>query len=251
MQCEDLMPHAPHNHLHTSGMPGMGESVYAKCDGVIIAPAPDPNPTRTDIVTIPASHCLIPLTAGAAEQLEEMAIHDQIDIIRSAINVGISPGESFKVNFVSRSTGLPYVEADADGEVTYLKMGSEARYFLATRASRISSPAPAPCVQVVTQAELDAIQRQVTDVDYIVNVLLPSIGVKMRQDEEHYGSDNHHELGTKGQFADIWRKIGPLKRQMWEGLPPTREGTREIVMDLIGHCLLTLAMLDGQEASAQ
>jgi muconolactone delta-isomerase len=57
-----------------------------------------------------------------------------------------------------------------------------------------------------------------------------------------YG-DNHAELGGRGQFADIWRKVGKLKRAMWDGVNMTGEQPEEIVQDLIGHCLLTLLLL--------
>lgn len=59
----------------------------------------------------------------------------------------------------------------------------------------------------------------------------------------HYGDTNADVLGPAGQFADIWRKIGPLKRALWEGQTLTREGVDEILRDLIGHSFLTLEMM--------
>jgi hypothetical protein len=56
-----------------------------------------------------------------------------------------------------------------------------------------------------------------------------------------YG-ENAQTLGSKGQFADIWRKIGKLKVGLWDGHEErlTSEGVDEILRDLIGHCFLTL-----------
>lgn len=60
-----------------------------------------------------------------------------------------------------------------------------------------------------------------------------------------YGSENAFVLGSAGQFADIWRKIGKLKTALWDRKPEqlTSEGTEEIVQDLIGHLFLTLQCL--------
>lgn len=51
-------------------------------------------------------------------------------------------------------------------------------------------------------------------------------------------------LGVKGQFADIWRKIGKLKTALWDDNEAalTSEGVDEILLDLIGHAFLTLWM---------
>ena len=60
----------------------------------------------------------------------------------------------------------------------------------------------------------------------------------------HYGDGNADFLGIKGQFAELWRKIMPLKRAMWDGEKLTREQPPEIIKDLIGHCLLALQMYE-------
>jgi hypothetical protein len=65
-----------------------------------------------------------------------------------------------------------------------------------------------------------------------------------------YG-DNANVLGPKGQFADIWRKVSKLKNIMWDESVATEditESPEEIMMDLIGHCLLGIQMIrDAQE----
>lgn len=51
------------------------------------------------------------------------------------------------------------------------------------------------------------------------------------------------ELGVKAQFVDINRKVGKLKRVLWEGKALKGEQVDEVLCDLIAHCLLTLDML--------
>jgi hypothetical protein len=84
---------------------------------------------------------------------------------------------------------------------------------------------------------------EVSYYDYINNELLEIVENKMVQDAEQYG-DTFLELGLKGQYADIHRKVGPLKRALWDEIELPNEGPREICLDLIGHCLLTIALID-------
>lgn len=53
-----------------------------------------------------------------------------------------------------------------------------------------------------------------------------------------------HELGPKGVFPDIWRKVGVLKARVWEGdLAGSEEPTVEIIDDIIGHLFLMRDMI--------
>jgi hypothetical protein len=54
-----------------------------------------------------------------------------------------------------------------------------------------------------------------------------------------YG-DTFLALGVKGQFSDINRKFLKLKQAVWEDRELMGEQPEEIVMDMIGHCLLML-----------
>ncbi len=58
-----------------------------------------------------------------------------------------------------------------------------------------------------------------------------------------YGETANH-LGAAGQYADMHRKMGKLKRALWEGETLTGEQPREILLDLIGHCFLTIHYID-------
>lgn len=51
-------------------------------------------------------------------------------------------------------------------------------------------------------------------------------------------------LGTKAAFVDIWRKVGKLKRAMWDGQKMVGEQVDEILADLVGHVLI---ILDGMK----
>lgn len=84
------------------------------------------------------------------------------------------------------------------------------------------------------------------DHDYIRDTLIPEVIKHMQKGADHYGPDNHNELGLKGQYADMHRKMQPLRRYMWDGqaLSLAKESPRQICLDLIGHCLLTISMLD-------
>ena len=54
-------------------------------------------------------------------------------------------------------------------------------------------------------------------------------------------------LGSRGQYADINRKVGKLKRLMWDKNVPEwsiSEPTEEVLQDLIGHCILSLYYIE-------
>lgn len=76
---------------------------------------------------------------------------------------------------------------------------------------------------------------------------------KFDQKNREYGGENAFVLGSAGQFADIWRKIGKLKTALWDKKPEqlTSEGTEEIIQDLIGHLFLTLQCLRRDEEAAK
>lgn len=81
----------------------------------------------------------------------------------------------------------------------------------------------------------------------IVHDVLPKVMELFLQKNKDYGDAHtqHMRLGPKGQFVDIWRKIIKLKRGLWDGEELAGEKPPEIMMDLIGHCLL--ALLDYEE----
>jgi hypothetical protein len=67
---------------------------------------------------------------------------------------------------------------------------------------------------------------------------------KARDYGERSGIFTADLLGSRGQFAEIWRKVPKLKKGMWDEEPLENESVTEILQDLIGHCLLALDYLD-------
>lgn len=67
-----------------------------------------------------------------------------------------------------------------------------------------------------------------------------------------YG-ESASDLGVKGQYADINRKVIKLRRRLWEDVPVSLgdEPTEEVCFDLIGHLLLTVDMLRQQWLAEQ
>lgn len=78
-------------------------------------------------------------------------------------------------------------------------------------------------------------------IDIINNILPDALDLYIAKSED-YGN-TADTLGAQGQFADIWRKIGKLKRFMWDGVQPNFEGSEEILKDILGHTLLSLHYL--------
>jgi len=87
-------------------------------------------------------------------------------------------------------------------------------------------------------------------VDSLLMQHLPDLVQMFRSKARDYGSRGHFTadaLGSRGQFAEIWRKVGKLKRCMWDGKDMQYEQTDEILADLFGHIMLAI---DYNEADA-
>lgn len=55
--------------------------------------------------------------------------------------------------------------------------------------------------------------------------------------------DSADDLGAPGQYAELHRKMGKLKRALWDGEKLTGEPAEEVLQDLIGHCFLAIRHL--------
>lgn len=66
-----------------------------------------------------------------------------------------------------------------------------------------------------------------------------------------YGEDNDFNLGVRGQYVDISRKVQKLKRRWWDNhdVAPGSESDKVVVMELIGHLLMAMDMMR-EEAEA-
>lgn len=69
---------------------------------------------------------------------------------------------------------------------------------------------------------------------------------KFNEKNKDYG-DTSYLLGVKGQFADMHRKMGKLKRALWDDIELNGEDEIEILRDLVGHALLTIDFLEQEK----
>jgi len=76
----------------------------------------------------------------------------------------------------------------------------------------------------------------------IVAEVLPNVLTLFLAKNRDYGDTHldHMRLGPKAQFVDIWRKVGKLKRAVWDGVPMAGEQPDEIFADFVGHSLLAI-----------
>lgn len=79
---------------------------------------------------------------------------------------------------------------------------------------------------------------------------IPTWSARFTEKAVDYG-DAVNELGKRGQFADMHRKMGKLKRAMWNNEKLVGEQPIEICEDLIGHCFLTMYFLSNPDAEVR
>jgi len=82
----------------------------------------------------------------------------------------------------------------------------------------------------------------------ILTERLPKVLVLFMMKNADYEFSGDH-LGSKGQYAELWRKVGKLKKSMWDGHALLGEQSDEILADLIGHCLLAIDFLAQEGAN--
>jgi hypothetical protein len=83
----------------------------------------------------------------------------------------------------------------------------------------------------------------------IIRIHVPKVLEKFGIKNRGYKSESQYGLGLKGEFANINRKTGKLYQGIWQGDPAAfeSESCEEVLMDMIGHCLLALDYLDRGE----
>jgi hypothetical protein len=81
--------------------------------------------------------------------------------------------------------------------------------------------------------------------DRIRDVHFPKWLSLFEKKSREYGEKTHEDLGVRGQFSDIYRKVVKLKKFMWDEPEsvPAFESLEEIIYDLIGHLFLTIDMM--------
>jgi hypothetical protein len=85
----------------------------------------------------------------------------------------------------------------------------------------------------------------------IATKIMPEWLALFARKNRDYGSGSAYELGVRGQYSDIHRKMIKLKRAMWDGEQLDFEDTEEIIKDLISHLFLTLHMFGLQREAEQ
>jgi hypothetical protein len=85
----------------------------------------------------------------------------------------------------------------------------------------------------------------------IAHRIMPEWLALFARKNRDYGSGSAYELGVRGQYSDIHRKMIKLKRAMWDGEQLDFEDTDEIIKDLISHLFLTLHMFGLQREADQ
>lgn len=93
------------------------------------------------------------------------------------------------------------------------------------------------------------IPAQTNQAKRILGDVLPDVMAHFLQRNGEYGEEAH-VLGTKGQFADINRKVIKLKRYLWDDVPvpPGAEDIETIATELIGHLLILIDELEQDDA---
>lgn len=77
----------------------------------------------------------------------------------------------------------------------------------------------------------------------IIDRLLPEWWTLFKGKNNEYGTHDD-DLGMRGQYADMHRKMKKLRNNLWNGKALTHEQPREVILDLIGHLFLTLTKGD-------
>lgn len=97
--------------------------------------------------------------------------------------------------------------------------------------------------------------EEVSDHDYIARceeIMQDCFSHMKERSRDYADTASHSGLGSKGEFAHLWRKIHKLKGPMWDGKTASLAGEQplEILMDLFGHVLLALDCLAAEERDA-
>lgn len=80
---------------------------------------------------------------------------------------------------------------------------------------------------------------------YIMEEVIPrTVEVFHSKSKDYQGGPAFQFLGSKGQFSDINRKFWKLYAAVWEGKDLEGEQPIELLMDIIGHCWLTIYCLE-------
>lgn len=79
----------------------------------------------------------------------------------------------------------------------------------------------------------------------LTEVLPEMLQIFLEKNQDYADSSDNvttasEELGSAGQYAELRRKMGKLKRSLWDRVPLQFEQPQEVLQDFGGHVLLAL-----------
>lgn len=85
------------------------------------------------------------------------------------------------------------------------------------------------------------------DLEYITKFLLPEFLRRFSEWNAEYPDER--PLGARAEWHGIHRKVGKLKRPLWDGEPwDGREDERTMLLEIIGHAFLAITSLDEERS---
>lgn len=124
--------------------------------------------------------------------------------------------------------------------------------FIGPAASGNNDPKPWPANKLRVRAIDDhgqirlEIDNPPTEEAYqILMNVLPGVLSKFLTKNQDYQNFGLAHLGAKAHFVGIWRKVGKLRRGLWDGEALAGEQVSEVMSDIIGHVLLALLEYKG------
>lgn len=114
--------------------------------------------------------------------------------------------------------------------------------------SLVNEPDPWPAGKLRVRSVMDsnAITIEVLNpptkqAEHILLRVLPRVLELFLEKNKDYA--DWPDLGVRGEFVELWRKVHKLKRALWDDQELVSEQWDEIIMDMVGHCLLALKNL--------
>lgn len=122
---------------------------------------------------------------------------------------------------------------------------------------KIKADAGAPMLPIATAApdggyseDMGMPAYPTAQAEYIMMNLVPEWERMFLKKNAKYRAVGN-DLGARGVFPDINRKVGILKDRLWDGngerTGDEDDDTRRVIYDLIGHLFLMQCMMDSEE----
>jgi hypothetical protein len=88
---------------------------------------------------------------------------------------------------------------------------------------------------MLSQAELEEAWAE-------MEVILSQVVQPWKQKRQDY-RDAFMDLGSKGQYSEIHRKVKKLKRAVWDGFDLFGESPEQVAEEIIPHCVMMIYLL--------